>query len=177
MGRFIHAKLINAAADRLGKSRASKSFLHFLVFKRASALAHESIVSFSTSNLYLGTAVDDLTACALNGTHLPDVLRGKPHVNVFGSDGSAWRYLGERWRVNGTGPALSGAVWQGIINIVGERPRKGQISKDYARKLPSIMLKAGKQLPTLTDAAIWYHRADDLEARFGAVADTAQLED
>ena len=39
------------------------------------------------------------------------------------------------------------------------------------------MLKAGKQSPTLTDAAIWYHRADDLEARFGAVADTAQLED
>lgn len=39
------------------------------------------------------------------------------------------------------------------------------------------MLKAGKQLPTLTDAAIWYHRADDLEARFGAVLDTTQLDE
>lgn len=39
------------------------------------------------------------------------------------------------------------------------------------------MLKAGKQLPALTDAAIWYHRADDFEARFGAVADTTQLDE
>lgn len=177
MGRFIHAKIINAAVNRLGDSRASRSILNFLVFKRASTLAHETIVSFSASNLNLGTAVDDLAACAPNGTHLPHLLLDKPHVNVFGSSGSPWQYLGKNWRTNGTGPALSGAAWRGIIDIISERPRKGQLSEDYARKLPNVMLKAGKKLPTLTDAAIWYHRADDLEVRFGAVADTAQLED
>ena len=30
-------------------------------------------------------------------------------------------------------------------------------------------------MPTLTDAAIWYHRADNLEERFGALADSEQL--
>lgn len=177
MARFIHAKIINAAINRLGESRASRSMLNFLVFKRASTLAHGTVVSFSASNLSLGTAVDDLAACAPNGTHLPHLLLDKPHVNVFGSTGSPWQYLGKNWRTNGTGPALSGAAWRGIIDIISERPRKGQLSEDYARKLPSVMLKAGKQLPTLTDAAIWYHRADDLEARFGAVADTKQLDE
>ena len=151
--------------------------LNFLVFKRTSVRANEASVSFSTKNVHLTDAVHDLAACAPHGTTLPLAVRDKPHVNVFGSHDSTWRYLGENWRTNGTGPALSGAVWRGIIDIVSERPRRGKLSPGFAQKLPKVLLKAGSQLPSLTDAAIWYHRADDLEARFGAVADVAQLDE
>ena len=60
MAQFIHSELIKVAVGRLSESRASKSMLNFLVFKRASARAHESVVSFSNSNENLGNAVEDV---------------------------------------------------------------------------------------------------------------------
>lgn len=177
MAQFIHSELIKVAVGRLSESRASKSMLNFLVFKRASARAHESVVSFSNSNENLGNAVDDLASCALNGVSLPLGSQDKPFVNVFGPSDSAWRYRNAGWRTNGTGPALSGAIWRGIVDIVSEKPRSGKLSPSYIQKLPGVLLKNGTKLPTLTDAAIWYHRADDLEARFGKLADTKQLEE
>lgn len=177
MARYLQSNIIKAAVGRLGESRASKSMLHFLVFKRAIASGGNPVVSFSVNNPNLGGAVDDLTKCAMNGSPLPAALRETPHINVFGSGHSAWQYLGANWRSNGTGPALSGAVWRGIVDVVSERPRNGKLSQGYESKLSGILLKAGSQLPVLTDAAIWYHRADDLEARFGSVADSAQLDE
>jgi len=151
--------------------------LHFLIFKRASTRERKPVVSFSTGNPHLRNAVDDLTACALNGTNLPHEMRGKPYVNIFGTKDSAWQYRNAGWRKNGTGPALSGPVWQGIIDIISENPRSGRLSPGYLKKIPDVLLKKGDALPALTDAAIWYHRADDLESRFGAVPDVAQLDE
>lgn len=99
-----------------------------------------------------------------------------PFVNIFGSAGSPWQYLRAEWRKNGTGPAISGAAWRGVVDLVGERPRSGKLSDHYVTGLGDLLLKAGSRRPSLVDAAIWLHRADDLEARFGAIRDSASLE-
>ena len=74
------------------------------------------------------------------------------------------------------GPAISGAAWRGVVDLVGERPRSGRLSSAYVTGLGDLLLKAGSRLPSLVDAAIWFHRADDLDVRFGTVRDSASLE-
>lgn len=178
MARFINPEVLSVAIDRLLESRSSRSMLNFLIFKRAISLANSAIVSFSArSDSYLVKAVEDLAACSPNSTKLPHQLHKKPYINVFDSSGSPWLYLGSNWRTNGTGPALSGAVWRGVIDIVSERPRKGQLAEGYTQKLASVVMKAGTKLPGLTDAAIWYHRATDVQAQFGDVTDSAELDE
>jgi energy-coupling factor transporter ATP-binding protein EcfA2 len=63
-----------------------------------------------------------------------------------------------------------------VVDLVEERPRSGRLSSTYVTGLKALLLKAGLRLPTLADAAIWFHRADDLEARFGTIRDSASLE-
>jgi hypothetical protein len=177
VARYLQPNVIKAAVLRLGESRASKSVLNFLVFKRASVRAHEPVVSFSTSNPNLGKAVDDLAHLAYYGEALPSEARDKPYVDVFSPSDSAWRYRNAGWRTNGTGPALSGAIWRGIVDIVSEKPRSGQLSPGYIEKLPGVLLKNGTNLPALADAAIWYHRATDLDPAFGGITDSHQLDE
>ena len=177
MARYLQPNIIKAAVARLAESRASKSMLNFLVFKRASVRAQEPAVSFSTSNSNLGLAVDDLALLALNGSTLPPEVRDKPYVDVFSPSDSAWRYRNAGWRTNGTGPALSGAIWRGIVDIVSEKPRSGQLSPGYIQKLPGVLLKSGANLPALTDCAIWYHRTTDFDAVFGTITDSHQLDE
>jgi len=128
MARYLQLDILSEAAARLGESRASKGMLNFLIFKRATARANDQIVSFSSSNIDLGKAVDDLALIAVNSDAPPTATRGKPYVDIFSSSDSAWRYRNAGWRTNGTGPALSGPIWRGVVDIVSEKPRSGKLS-------------------------------------------------
>jgi hypothetical protein len=80
MAKFLHPDLLRSAAARLGASRASKSFLHFLIFKRTMVSSGESVVSFSVNNADLLTAVDELGACARGNARLGSRLTATPFV-------------------------------------------------------------------------------------------------
>lgn len=177
MSSFLRADVIKNAVSRLGDSRASRSMVHFLILKRTGVRVGQDVVSFSQKNDDLGRAVDDLTQLFSAGATVPRSLLGKPHFNPFGSANSAWQYLGGNWRENGTGPTLSGAVWKGIVDVVSERPRSGKLASGDVGKLPSVLLKRGDRLPSITDAAIWYHRARDIASLLGNTTDPATLEE
>lgn len=64
-----------------------------------------------------------------------------------------------------------------MIHLEKTRPRRGSLTTDYVQHLSLLLLKSGHYLPNLTDTAIWYHRAIDIQARFGNVANSEQLDE
>ena len=176
MAQYLRRESIKAAAQRLIDSRARDGLVHFLLFKRALVRAGTHDVAFSSNDDNFTGAMRDLAGTYPTGTHLVAPAGFRPFVKVFGTAG-AEKYVSARWTTNGPADALSGPRWSSVVQIQGSRPRRGSFKPDYQSHLQSLLLKTGNQMPGLTDAAIWYHRADDLEARFGAMADTAQLED
>lgn len=176
MAQYLRPESIKAAAQRLIDSRARDGLVHFLLFKRALVRAGAHDVAFSSNDDNFTGAMRDLAGTYPTGTRLVAPAGFSPFVKIFGTAG-AQKYVSARWITNGPADALSGPRWSSVVQIQGNRPRRGSFKPDYQSHLQSLLLKTGNQMPGLTDAAIWYHRADDLEARFGVMADTAQLED
>jgi len=175
MGKFLSSETIQAATQRLIDSRAKSGFVDFLVLKRALALAKSSEVSFSSTDADFTGAMVALAATYPAGIAHPAPTRSSPFVKVFGTAG-AEKYVTQKWRSNGPADTLSGPKWRSVVQIDGSNPRRGSLKAGYESSLAMLLLKAGPQLPALTDAAIWFHRAEDLEARFGTVPDAAKLE-
>jgi hypothetical protein len=176
MARYLSSQTISSAIQRLIDSRAKSGLVDFLVLKRALARADANEVRFSSTDADFTGAMSDLAGTYPAGIGLTAPARFGPFVKVFGTAG-AEKYVTRKWLTNGPADTLSGPKWNTVVQIEGSKPRRGSLKADYEPNLGALLLKAGRQLPALTDAAIWYHRADDLEARFGAVADTAQLDE
>lgn len=176
MSRYLSAETISASMQRLIDSRARDGLVHFLLLKRALARAKTKAVPFSSKDVSFTGAMRDLAA-----TYPPDIgleapSKVEPFVKVFGTAGAS-KYVSGRWTTNGPADTLSGPKWSSVVHLEKTRPRKGSLATDYVQHLGPLLLKSGHQLPSLADAAIWYHRAIDLQARFGNVTDGEQLEE
>ena len=175
MALYLSAESISAATQRLIDSRARDGLVHFLLLKRALARAHSNDVAFSSNDEHFTGGMRDLAATYPPETGLTIPAGVSPFVKVFGTAG-ADKYVSARWTTNGPADALSGPRWSAVVQITGNRPRRGSFKPDYQPHLQQLLLKAGTQMPSLTDAAIWYHRAIDLEARIGPMGNTAELD-
>ena len=174
MAQYLSSKIIKAAADRLIESRARDGMVHFLLLKRALIRANANDVAFSSNDEHFTGGMRDLSGTYPEGIGFVSPAGVSPFVKVFGTAG-ADKYVSGRWTTNGPADALSGPRWSPVIQIIGNRPRRGSFKPDYQTHLQSLLLKAGRNLPGLLDAATWYHRATDLEARFGVVTDAGSL--
>lgn len=175
MALYLSPETVKAATQHLIDSRARDGLVHFLLLKRALIRANANDVAFSSNDEHFTGAMRDLAGTYPPETGLVAPVGVSPFVKVFGTAG-ADKYVSGRWTTNGPADALSGPRWSSVVQITGNRPRRGSFKPDYQIHLPGLLLKVGRQMPSLTDAAIWYHRAVDLEARFGTVADSAQLD-
>jgi MoxR-like ATPase len=176
MKRFLSAETIKASVQRLVDSRARDGLVHFLLLKRALARAQTVDVPFSSNDVNFTGAMRDLAATYPPNSGLEVPPNIKPFVKVFGTAGAA-KYVSGRWTTNGPADTLSGPKWNSVVHLVKTRPRRGSFAEGYVQHLDSLLLKSGHELPTLADTAIWYHRATDLQARFGDVTDSKELEE
>lgn len=176
MATYLSAETIKESIQRLIDSRAKSGVVDFLVLKRALSRAVAKEIPFSSTDANFTGAMSDLAATYPTGRGLAMPSRFRPFVKVFGTAG-AEKYVTKKWLTNGPADTLSGPKWNAVVQIRGSKPRGGSLKADHHPHLAALLLKAGDQLPMLIDAAIWYHRANDLEARFGAVADTTQLDE
>lgn len=175
MAKYLSSETVSAATERLIDSRAKSGLVDYLVLKRALARAGANDVPFSSTDGKFTGAMNDLAATYPLGIGNPAPAKFSPFVKVFGTAG-AEKYVTKKWLTNGPADTLSGPKWTSVVQIEGSNPRRGSLKGDHEQHLAALLLKAGSRLPALTDAAIWYHRADDLEARFGVPPDTAQLD-
>lgn len=174
MAQYLTAEIIKAAANRLIDSRARDGMVHFLLFKRALVRANANDVAFSSNDEHFTGGMRDLGGTYPEGTGFVAPPRVSPFVKVFGTAG-AEKYVSGRWTTNGPADALSGPRWSAVVQINGNRPRRGSFRPDYETHLQALLLKAGRHLPCLSDAATWYHRSTDVEARFGVMNDSVEL--
>lgn len=176
MAKYLSSETIRAATQRLIESRAKSGLVDFLVLKRALVRAQSNEIPFSSTDAnFIGAMVALAATYPAGMTHTPP---GKfsPFVKVFGTAG-AEKYVTKKWRTNGPADTLSGPKWTSVVQIEGSNPRRGSLKAGHENSLATLLLKSGAHLPALTDAAIWYHRADDLESRFGSVPDVTNLEE
>jgi hypothetical protein len=176
MAKFLSSEIIRTATQRLIDSRAKSGFVDFLVFKHALTRASSNEVPFSSTDADFTGAMGALAATYPTGIAHPPPAKLRPFVKVFGTAG-AEKYMTKKWRTNGPADTLSGSNWTPVIQIEGSNPRRGSLKAGHENNLAALLLKSGTQLPALSDAAIWYHRADDLETRFGTVPDVMQLDE
>ena len=174
MAQYLTAEIIKAAANRLIDSRARDGMVHFLLLKRALVRANANDVAFSSNDEHFTGGMRDLGGTYPEGTGFVAPPKVSPFVKVFGTAG-AEKYVSGRWTTNGPADALSGPRWSAVVQINGNRPRRGSFRPDYETHLQSLLLKAGRHLPCLSDAATWYHRSTDVEARFGVMNDSVEL--
>lgn len=176
MAIYLSAEIIKASVQRLVDSRAKSGFVDFLVLKRALKRTGTNNIPFSSTDENFTGAMGDLAATYPASATLTAPARFKPFVKVFGTAG-ADKYVTKKWQTNGPADTLSGPKWTSVISIVGSNPRRGSLKDDHTAHLANLLLKAGSQLPSLTDAAIWFHRASDIEALFGTLAGSEQLDE
>lgn len=150
--------------------------MDFLVLKRALVRAGAKEVPFSSTDANFTGAMSNLAATYPVGIVHTAPAQFSPFVKVFGTAG-AEKYVTKKWLTNGPADTLSGPKWTSVVQIKGSKPRRGSLKVDHEPHLGALLLKAGSRLPALTDAAIWYHRATDLDNEFGSIADSDQLDD
>lgn len=176
MAKFLSSETIRAATQRLVASRAKSGLVDFLVLKRALVRAGADEIPFSSTDANFIGAMGDLAATYPAGIAHATPAKFKPFVKVFGTAG-AEKYVTKKWQTNGPADTLSGPKWNSLIQIEGRKPRRGSLRADHEQYLAALLLKAGDQLPALTDAAIWYYRATDLDAAFDGFTDADELDE
>lgn len=149
--------------------------MDFLVLKRALVRAGAKEVPFSSTDANFTGAMSNLAATYPAGIVHAAPAKFSPFVKVFGTAG-AEKYVTRKWLTNGPADTLSGPKWTSVVQIEGSKPRRGSLKADHEPYLAALLLKAGSELPALTDAAIWYHRATDLDEEFVSIADSDQLD-
>ena len=175
MGYYLSPAIIKAAVQRLCDSRDRDGMVHFLLLKSALVRANANDIAFSSNDEHFTGGMKDLAATYPPETNDFVPANVKPFVKIFGTSG-AEKYVSSRWTTNGPADALSGPRWNSVIQITGSRPRRGSFKPGYEAELPDLLLKAGQDMPSITDAAVWYHRAVNLETSGVTIADVAQLD-
>ena len=174
MAKFISSSVISSAAHRLIASKARSGFVDFLVLKRALKRSGGDEIPFSSTDADFTGAMRDLASSYPDACGKSAPASVGPFVKVFGTAGAV-KYVTKKWVTNGPADTLSGPKWSAVVEKVGTKPRRAKLQAGYESLLHSLVFKADGDTPKLVDAAIWYHRATDLEAQFGTVPVMADL--
>lgn len=171
MPLYLPAQVISSAVNRLVASKAQRGFTDFLILKRALKRANSETVPFSMKESNFTGAIHDVagTQNAASGID-PAADNCDPFFKVFGiAQGVSRKML-----TNGSADTLSGPNWQSIVKLAGQRPRRGGLRTGYKNHLEPLLLKREGDKPTVIDAAIWYFRHTDLEAKLQQASNTNQ---
>jgi hypothetical protein len=167
---YLSAAQIRAAITALSESRAKRTPLFdFLIVKRTLALKAEESVSIAESEPNFIEALEEIGGTGLTA---PDHYYLNPFaVQEAGKSG----FRPKRYRSNGTNSTIAGATWQSVIALTSIKPRKASLKAGYTSSLPTLILTSDpkKDLPRLTDVAVWYWRGKDVQGLFAA-GDTDQ---
>jgi hypothetical protein len=169
MSKFIRPEIIRDAISRLVESRAKSGMTDFLILKRALARSASDTVPFSMNDQDFTAAIYDLAGTAKNDSSDAGILPG-PFIKVFGTADVEKKYVSRKMLTNGPADTLSGPSWRGVVRIAGSHPRSGGLQKGHENRLADLLLKSGGSKPYLTDAAIWFYRATDLETKLTTVS-------
>jgi len=173
MSRYLSSQAISAASQRLIASRALSGFVDFLVLKRALVKSSSDSIELSMKNENFTGAINELAGTYPPGMAIALPAKARPFIKVFGTAD----YLTAKYLSNGASVTLAGSNWRSIVRIFGNRPRSASLESGHEQHLATTIIKAGQFLPALEDAAIWYHRATDLEQALEPISDLSNLTD
>ena len=176
MPTYLTAERLKLAVDRLRKSRASTGLINFFVLKRALALnPPDGYVGFSTKDKLLQQAIDELTI-----RPQVEATDDRPFVNVFGTINSkTMGTMGKKYRSNGPGDTLRNSAWNKVVETrQGDDSLGAKLTVDYRADLARLTLvkDTERAMPKLSDAAVWYHRNQDIAPFIGNALTTADIE-
>lgn len=165
---YLSAERISEALNRVGNSKAKAGLLDFLVVKRTFKLKAAPVAIAQSESAYT-TALNQLAGSNTNSAP-------GPYVNVFAITDNSQGYRSAKFPSNGTNTTIAGNSWNPIINLTNEKPRKASLRPGYEGHLERLLLKtsSGEDKPSLDDAAIWYHRAVDIDALVSGISAPGQ---
>jgi hypothetical protein len=161
---YLAPERIAEAIEQIGHSKAKGGLLDFLVVKRTFALKGEPSVAITQSEPTYITALEELAGCGkVNGR---EVNPQSPYLNVFAITDKREGYRSAKYKSNGTNSTISNNPWQPVIELSSDDPRKASLRSGYEDHLETLLLKtsAREAPPKVDEVAIWYHRAQDIEA-------------
>lgn len=173
MPKYFSSKAISVAVQRLIDSRALSGFIDFLVLKRALVKAQSDSIELSMKNENFTGAIFEMTGTRPISVPVESSVDMPPFVKVFGTAG----YLTAKYPSNGASVTLAGSNWRPIVRIFGSKPKSASLESGYEKHLTATLIKSGHLLPALEDAAIWYHRATDIERALDTNSDPVNLLD
>lgn len=176
MPTYLTAERLKLAVARLRESRASKGLINFFILKRALALKPpDGFVRFSTKDKLLQQAIDELTLRPQIGAD-----DERPFVNVFGTINSKTKgTMGKKYRSNGPGDTLRNSAWNKVVETKqAEESLAAKLTAEYRSDLVRLTLVQDKKraMPKLSDAAVWYHRNQDIAAIIGGAQGAVEIE-
>lgn len=176
MPTYLTAERLKLAVDRLRESRASTGIINFFILKRALAMKPaDGYVRFSTKDNLLQQAIDELTL-------RPQIAadEDRPFVNVFGTINSKTKgTMGKKYRSNGPGDTLRNSAWNKVVETrQGQDSLGAKLRPDYRSDLARLTLVQDKkrEMPRLSDAAVWYHRDQDISGIIGKAQQAEVIE-
>lgn len=167
MAKYVATKRLQLAVKRLGESKAQTRLNEFLILKRGIVLSPAHRVRMSLNDTPYIQAINDLMQC------IPPTVEAmvahpikQPLINVYGA---ARRddlgYRAEKYYSNGINSAISGTAWEGIADIIEERPRVVALNPGAEERLADVMLTGhSTPKPRLDDSVVWFFRATDISA-------------
>ena len=165
---FLTSKRISIALERLAESRAKAALFDFLIIKRTLTIKGEGAVHIKETEERFVQALDELGAC---GTYRG--IQVKPdsafYLNPFFTrEKSKHGYRLKRYRSNGTNTNIRGGYWPNVIVLDEPAREKASLRPGYEEHLATLLLNKGKKgkedtRPNLTEVAVWYFRADNVE--------------
>ncbi|MGE0397188.1 MAG: McrB family protein [Kofleriaceae bacterium] len=167
MASFLAAETLKEVVERLGASLAKSSVTDFLIFKRAltqGAKAKTTYVETGLENATFQAAISEMAE--------PQVgWNGPPYFSPFGwkQDGNQG-YKSAKYPSNGPSDTVGG--WQSrgttpFTLVPGSSPKRYTHTARTPAEIRAFFLKkSGGSPPSLLDAARWWFRLADLDARF-----------
>ncbi|MGH6816293.1 MAG: Shedu immune nuclease family protein [Hyphomicrobiaceae bacterium] len=158
MPTYLSADWLKAAINRLGNSRAYQARLFdFLIVKRTLAIKGQLSVAIAGSEPAHIDALEEVGA-----TNLGDAEHY--YFNPFAESRKRNGFRPARYASNGTNTTIGNVIWQDIVSLSADKPRKASIIPGYEQKLAQFMLGANEKRPrpNLIDAATWYWRGKDI---------------
>lgn len=183
MTSYLSAGTIAESVKALQQSAAQSRLCEFLIGLRTLTLAGKGEVQVAESVSEFVKALNELTACKPSG--IDSHFDGEPFINPFGTargkdEGRA--YKSAKFPSNGPSNTMHGWATQqdSPFEIVTTTRPKGIRRKTATHEqLQRFLLLRGAvadERPRLLDAAIWFYRATDVEARFGGNPTGEELE-
>lgn len=176
MSKYLQAETIKNAVQRLADSRANSTLLDYLIFRRALSLKKAGKADGAPDDAVetgLGAAPFQRAIHELASTTLVNIgsWEGAPYYSPFGAgrDARSGGFKSQKYPSNG--PSDTVGRWQSrsstpLILVPNTRPKAYRLSSGTPEEVANFLFSGNKDLPlpTAADVAIWWYRAQDIEA-------------